>query len=454
MEQEQTKDKPKKKSRRRLHNNIRLGVYAISGILLLAFVIRGVILPVSRGGSRFDKTVGTVAPINTTTSGGLGGSASIFGDAASLAADPVSAFGTVSVPVTASTTAAASTPTPASTANNLGGQLVPVSTGTTYSYDRTTPERESIYAIRVPLKGVTDTEKMAVQSTGWHIDSRGKWYQNADGTYYADGFQEVDGKQYSFDADGYVETGWITSGVHELYFDDTGAYDPDMKRPMIALTYDDGPGIFTDELLEVLKANNAHATFFMLGPRVEEYPEQVRHIVQAGCELGNHSWKHTDALTTIYLEDAIQEFVDTDEAIKEACGQVSTVCRAPYGDGNSDIYEGVGKPFFMWSIDSMDWSYKDEELDYQSVMNSELFDGAIILMHDIHEASVEASKRIIPDLIAKGYKLVTLSEMAEAKGVVLQPVMYREFSDESLEAGLIPGYTGSSSLLSNAPVTY
>ena len=100
------------------------------------------------------------------------------------------------------------------------------------------------------------------------------------------------------------------------------------------------------------------------------------------------------------------------------------------------------KPFFMWSLDTLDWQLKDEEADYNAVMNGDLTDGSIILMHDIHEPSVKAALRIIPDLIAKGYKLVTVSELAEAKDVELQNASYVDFWDSSLANGIVPGYKG------------
>jgi hypothetical protein len=127
----------------------------------------------------------------------------------------------------------------------------------------------------------------------------------------------------------------------------------------------------------------------------------------------------------------------------EVCGQKSTVARCPYGNGNSEKFAAVGKPFFMWSLDSLDWSYRDVDMDYQAVMEGDLTDGSIILMHDIHPESVEASLQIIPDLIAQGYKLVTVSELAEAKGVDLQYASYSDFWDSSLAAGLVAGYEGN-----------
>mgnify|MGYP004709778443 FL=1 len=296
-------------------------------------------------------------------------------------------------------------------------------------------------AVRQPLKGKSDTDKIATMTAGWHEDTNGKWYQNADGTYFANGFQDIDGVTYSFDENGYIQTGWVTKGVKDYYFNDDGSYDPSQVRPMLALTFDDGPGQYTDELLDCLEENNAHATFFMLGQNVAQYPDAPKRMLELGCEIGSLSWDHTQ-LTTIDIDAVAKQFSDTDNALIQACGQAATVARAPYGDGNSDIYNTVNKPFFMWSLDTEDWKLLDADGDYNAVMNGDLTDGSIILMHDIHEPSVQAALRLIPDLIAKGYKLVTVSEMAEAKNVTLQNACYVDFWPSTLSNGGVPGYNG------------
>lgn len=296
-------------------------------------------------------------------------------------------------------------------------------------------------AVRQPLKGQGDLAKVTRLTPGWHEDENGKWYQNADGTYYASGFQDIGGDTYYFGDNGYIATGWISVGAKDYYFSDNGVYDSAMRRKMLALTYDDGPGKYTSALLDCLEENNARATFFMLGENIEYYPEEVQRMVSLGCEIGNHSWDHPN-LDNLTVEAAVDQYQRVDDALLRVCGQISTVARCPYGNGNSEKFQAIGKPFFMWSLDSMDWSYRDVEKDYNSVMNGDLTDGSIILMHDIHPESVEASLRIIPDLVARGYKLVTLSELAEAKGVELQYASYSDFWDSSLNAGIVPGYTG------------
>lgn len=300
-------------------------------------------------------------------------------------------------------------------------------------------EKDPLAAIRQPLKGKSDLAKLSVRTPGWHDSADGRWYQNADGTYFSSGFQTIDGVQYSFDENGYMQTGWVTKGVNDYYFNDNGSYNPEKQRPMLALTYDDGPGEYTNELLDCLEENNAKATFFMLGQNVEVYPDVPKRMLELGCEIGTHSWDHPNLFQCSYDEVANQ-FTKTDDALIAACGQAATVARAPYGNSNEDIRAIVDKPFFMWSLDSLDWSYLDAEKDYDVIMNGDLTDGSIILMHDIHRPSIDASLRIIPELVEKGYKLVTLSEMAEAKGVDLQVASYSDFWRSSLDAGEVAGY--------------
>mgnify|MGYP002726484460 CR=1 FL=1 len=297
-------------------------------------------------------------------------------------------------------------------------------------------------AVRQPLKGKSDTDKVAAMTAGWHEDANGKWYQNTDGTYFSNGFQDIDGVTYSFDENGYIQTGWVEKGVKDYYFNEDGSYDPSKVRPMLALTFDDGPGEYTDELLDCLEENNAHATFFMLGQNVGSWESTVQRMADIGCEIGSHSWDHPN-LYDLSMDSVAKEFSDTDAALEKACGQKASVARAPYGNWSDDIISTVGKPFFTWSLDSLDWSYLDVNKDYDAVMNGDLTDGSIILMHDIHEPSVQAAIKMIPELVQKGYKLMTVSELAAAKGVTLQGANYSDFWDSSLQKGIVAGYSGN-----------
>lgn len=371
----------------------------VAAILLLVFVVRGVILPiVNHAGGGSNKDAETVN-VQANTAGASTGSSTKDG--------------------TASTDTAASD---------------------TDSADSGTD------ATVMPVKGSAAGERLSVMTPGWHEDSTGKWYQNPDGTYYVNGFADIDGTTYSFDKKGYMQTGWVEKGVKDYYFNEEGSYDPSKKRPMIALTFDDGPGEYTETLLDTVEKYNIHVTFFMLGKNVEGRESTIQRMVKLGCEIGNHTWDHQE-LPNMDLDSALQEFQKTDDALVKACGQAPTVCRAPYGAITDEQISAVGKPFFMWSTDSLDWKLMDADADYNQIMNdSSLGDGSVILMHDIHEPSVKcATEKLIPALIDQGYKLVTVSELAEAKDVTLQSTSYSDFWDSSLQAGRVAGYAGNSS---------
>ena len=295
-------------------------------------------------------------------------------------------------------------------------------------------------AVRIPVKNENDTERTTVLTPGWHEDSHGRWYQNPDRTYFSGGFEEIEGVQYFFDDDGYLRTGWVTIGDKDYYFNADGSYNRDRKRSLIALTFNGGPSAFTDDLLDVLEENEAHATFFVKGQLVAANAGTIKRMTEIGCEVGSNSWDDLQ-LNLITLDEAVQKFRDTDEALEKACGQTARVARAPYNMANNTIYEAIGKPFFSWSLDAEDGGEKlDASAEYDIVMDANLEDGTIILMHDIYESSVVAAGKFIPELIEKGYKLVTVSEMAEARDVELQNTLYMNFLQSTLETGTVPGY--------------
>ena len=375
----------KKQQQIRRRQMMKKGAYVVAVILVLIFVIRGIILPVINraGGGNTEKPQQVQAETDSTTT-----------DSSSDSTD----------------------------------------TGDTST--------ETNAAIRQPVKGQSDLTKAAQLTTGWHDDENGKWYQNADGTYFAGGMQEIDGSTYYFDDNGYIKTGWVEVGFDDYYFNDDGTYDPSQHKTRIAFTFDDGPGEYTDELLDCLEENNAHATFFMLGQNVGSWESTVQRMADIGCEIGSHSWDHPN-LYDLSMDSVAKEFSDTDAALEKACGQKASVARAPYGNWSDDIISTVGKPFFTWSLDSMDWSYLDVNKDYDAVMNGDLTDGSIILMNDIHEHSVQESIKMITELVQKGYKLMTVSELAAAKGVTLQGANYSDFWDSSLQKGIVAGYSGN-----------
>ena len=110
-----------------------------------------------------------------------------------------------------------------------------------------------------------------------------------------------------------------------LLFDDSGKYDETKKRPMVALTFDDGPGEYTEALLDCLTKTMRKLPFYMLGPQAQAYPEIVKDLKDAGMELGNHTWSHEN-LTTLGASGVTEEVTKTNEAIKTQQENLQRLC--------------------------------------------------------------------------------------------------------------------------------
>ncbi len=211
-----------------------------------------------------------------------------------------------------------------------------------------------------------------------------------------------------------------TENLNEPFIDYDYPVDPD--KPMLALTYDDGPASSTSQILDILEENHAHATFFVVGENVDEDSEEIlRREVALGCEVANHSWNH-ESLRDCDLEDALESLEKCDEAIFNAIHRYPQHVRPPYGEYSDELLEADGREFVYWSLDTNDWKYRNAKKDYEVLMDN-LDDGDIILMHDIHPESADASEKIIPDLIEMGYQLVTVSELMYYRNCPHKPGM-------------------------------
>lgn len=264
--------------------------------------------------------------------------------------------------------------------------------------------------------------KKGAAKTGWYEEKKVKYYLDEDGKMHQ-GWLTLDDTKYYFDSEGRMVTGEQKIGSKKCVFAKDGkleseesSIDPD--KPMMALTFDDGPGPRTGELLDVLKQYNAHATFFMLGQNVGQYGDVVKRMLDEGNELGNHSYNHPQ-LTKLDAAGVQAQVGDTNNLISNASGQPATVMRPPYGAINDNVKANVGMPMIMWSIDTLDWKTKNAQATIDHVMNH-AGDGDIVLLHDIHTTSVDAAIALIPKLIDAGYQLVTVSELAEARGVTME----------------------------------
>lgn len=257
-----------------------------------------------------------------------------------------------------------------------------------------------------------------MQTDMWLDKGESRAYLQSDGKAAA-GWFDLDGATYYFTQEGEMVTGKKRIGTLDCVFSEDGklesqksSIDPD--KPMMALTFDDGPGERTGELLDMLEKYDAHATFFMQGVNIPGREDTVKQMLEADCELGNHSYDHPE-LTKISDADIRAQVGNTNDLIKEACGQGATLIRPPYGSINDAVKANVGMPMILWNVDTLDWKG-----DTQTVINSVLQnadDGDIVLLHDIHSTTVDAALQLIPRLVDEGYQLVTVSEMAQARGI-------------------------------------
>ncbi len=215
-----------------------------------------------------------------------------------------------------------------------------------------------------------------------------------------------------------TETGTETETETEEPYT-TNEIDP--SKPMAALTFDDGPSAATTPLiLDLLEQYHISASFFLIGRNIgEDNYEVIQRMVNLGCEVNSHTWSHKD-LTKLTVEEIQAEINKASDAIYAAAGIRPALVRPPYGSINDTVRSAVGVPMIRWSVDTMDWSSKDPEAILEEVQNN-AFDGCIILMHDIYDTTVEASKQVIPWLLEQGYQLVTVSQLMEARGVPLEP---------------------------------
>ena len=194
--------------------------------------------------------------------------------------------------------------------------------------------------------------------------------------------------------------------------------DIDPNKPMLAFTFDDGPGSLTGKLMDAFDRYDANATFFMIGPRIMQHPELVKEMVQRGFVIGNHTWSHEAELTKLSSTQLNREIYDTQDALFKACGRDARFLRAPYGSYDTNVIKASPMAIAYWGIDSQDWKSRNVESIKKEILNH-LYDGAIILEHDIYDTSVEAAIELLPELKQQGYQIVGLDTLMNYRGDML-----------------------------------
>ncbi len=187
-------------------------------------------------------------------------------------------------------------------------------------------------------------------------------------------------------------------------------YVPCALIACVALTFDDGPSPDTTPgLLDLLKDEGVHATFFVEGRWAQAYPDLVRREVAEGHSVENHTWDHPD-LATLPADQVAAQIQSTDQAIEAAGVPAPTFIRAPYGSAGGAVAQTVDKPLVFWSIDAFDWRDQQPGVFVPRLLDG-LEPGGIALMHDIYPSTVEGQRLLIGTLRDRGYTFVTVPQL-------------------------------------------
>lgn len=181
----------------------------------------------------------------------------------------------------------------------------------------------------------------------------------------------------------------------------------------VALTFDDGPSPYTDRLLQILKDNDAKATFFEIGNKVAANPAGAKRVVDAGMELGSHTWEHPN-MTTIPPEDIAGQFSRANDAIVAATGRKPALYRPAGGLSNPAVRQAAGNfglAEILWDVIPFDWANDSNTGATRQVLMAQIKPGSVVLFHDTYSSTVDLVYQFIPVLKANGYRLVTVSEL-------------------------------------------
>lgn len=189
-----------------------------------------------------------------------------------------------------------------------------------------------------------------------------------------------------------------------------------MKGKYVALTFDDGPHpALTRKAVSILNRHGAKGTFFMLGENVNRYKSVVASAAASGHELGVHTWSHIK-MNAVSLARVDNEVNRTRSLLGRISGTYPRVMRPPYGATNQSLvnhmYNSYGMASVLWDVDTRDWCKPGVGKVINTAV-SKARPGSIILVHDIHASTINALEGIVTGLQAKGYKLVTVSELLQ-----------------------------------------
>lgn len=185
------------------------------------------------------------------------------------------------------------------------------------------------------------------------------------------------------------------------------------KYRCVALTFDDGPSPFTDRLLQVLGAQGAKATFFLIGNKVAADPDAARRIAAAGMEVGSHTWEHPN-MSTIPIADIPSQLRKATQAIAAATGRAPNLYRPAGGLSNDAVRAEAGRQGLaeiLWDVIPFDWINDANLAATTYMLKTQIKPGSVVLLHDTYSSTVDLVYQFLPVLVANGYRMVTVSHL-------------------------------------------
>ena len=203
-------------------------------------------------------------------------------------------------------------------------------------------------------------------------------------------------------------------------YENEDGYKLDPNKITVAISFDDGPSWDkTEKILKALEDNKMSATFFMAGYKMVNQRDMVKKVLASHSEAGSHTYNHIN-MKKVKADRVDDELSRTNSLYKEISGFDFKLVRPPYGAYTDDIIKKYNYSFILWNVDTNDWRYKDVDYLVNHIINN-IEDGNIILMHDSYDTSVETVEKVLPYLYSKDIQVVSVSKLAELKGITLEP---------------------------------
>ncbi len=244
---------------------------------------------------------------------------------------------------------------------------------------------------------------------------------------------EADGKSYYYGEDGMPTIGRFVLEDKIYYTNNRGAVEKtiDSNKPMVALTFDDGPTGVSEDILDVLEEYDVQATFFEIGNRIEDKEEIEERALKLHCQLGNHTY--TNKLSETDEEKISTEISQTDAILNRVMGiseeeadKNEIYVRTPNGVINETILSAVNHPIILWTVDTNDWQSQDVD-EITEIATTDISDGDIIMLTALKKPTAEALKKIVPNLTRQGFQLVNVQDLAQFRGGVEKGRAYISF---------------------------